>query len=101
MGVDNIVQLITDNAPVCKVARMILETKYPNIFLTPCIVHSLNLALKSIASDLPWMSKIIEDAKLIKNVVQNHTHALTIYRKHSHLSFLEWRTLVLLSLLSC
>ena len=50
VGVDSCVQIITDNAPVCKAAGMIVETKYPQIFWTPCIVHSLNLAIKSIAA---------------------------------------------------
>ena len=29
VGVDSCVQIITDNAPVCKVVGMIVETKYP------------------------------------------------------------------------
>jgi hypothetical protein len=57
------VQIITDNAPVCKAAAMVVEDKYPQIFWTPCIVHSLNLALKSIASDVTWIRSLIEDAR--------------------------------------
>ena len=52
VGVDSCVQIIKDNAPVFKVVGMIVEVKYPQVFWTPCIVHSLNLALKSIASDV-------------------------------------------------
>ena len=62
VGVESCVQIITDNAPVCKAAGMIVEAKYPQVFWTPCIVHSLNLALKSIASDVIWIGNIIEDA---------------------------------------
>ena len=32
VGVDYCVQIITDNAPVCKAASMIVETKYPQVF---------------------------------------------------------------------
>ena len=89
VGVDSCVQIITDNAPVCKVAGMIVEAKYPQIFWTPCIVHSLNLALKSIASDVLWIGAIIEDARHIRNFVQNHTNALTIYKEYNNLSLLK------------
>ena len=71
-------QIITDNAPVCKAVGMIVEAKYPQIFWTPCIVHSLNLALKSIASDVIWMRILIDDACHIRNFVQNHNNALII-----------------------
>ena len=69
---------------------MIVETKYPQVFSfwTPCIVHSLNLALKSIASDVTWIGNIA-DARHIRNFVQNHTNALTIYKEYTHLSLLK------------
>jgi hypothetical protein len=89
VGVDSCVQIITDNALVCKAAGMVVEAKYPQIFWTPCIVHSLNLALKSIALDVTWIKSLIEDACHIHNFVQNHTNALTIYKKYTQLSFLK------------
>lgn len=89
VGIESCVQIITDNAPVCKAAGLIVETKYPQIFWTPCIVHSLNLALKSIASDVTWIGNLIEDARHIRNFVQNHTNALTIYKAYTHLSLLK------------
>ena len=45
VGVDFSVQNITDDIPVC----MHVEAKYPSILQTLHILHSLNLALKSIA----------------------------------------------------
>jgi hypothetical protein len=62
VGVDSCVQIITDNAPVCKAGGMVVEAKYPQIFWTPYIVHSLNFALKSIASDVTWIGSLVEDA---------------------------------------
>ena len=48
------VQIITNNAANCKSAGLIVQQKYENIFWTPCIVHTLNLALKNIcAAKLP------------------------------------------------
>eukprot|EP00253_Pinus_taeda_P002946 PITA_02946 len=86
VGVDSCVEIITDNAPVCKAAGMIVEAKYPQVFWTPCIVHSLNLALKSIASDVLWIGKIIENAQHIRNSVQN---PLAIYKEYRNLSLLK------------
>ena len=60
-----------------------------HVFWTHCIVHCLNLALKSIASDVTWIGKLIEDARHIHNFVQNHTNALTIYKEYTHLSLLK------------
>ena len=45
VGVDSCVQIIMNNAPVCKVANMIVEAKYPQVFSfwTPCIANLLIL----------------------------------------------------------
>jgi hypothetical protein len=83
VGVDSCVQIITDNAPICKAAGMIVEAKYPQIFWTPCIVHSLNLALKSIALDVTSMGSLIEEAHHIHNFIQNYTNALTTYKEYT------------------
>ena len=48
LGEANVVQIVTDNASNYKAAGLSIEGKYPHIFWTPCVVHSLNLALKSI-----------------------------------------------------
>ncbi|KAL7168345.1 hypothetical protein ACSBR2_038729 [Camellia fascicularis] len=46
IGKQNIVQIVTDNGSNFKAAGLTIENKYPHIFWTPCVVHSLNLALK-------------------------------------------------------
>lgn len=46
VGWQNVVQVITDNAPVCAKAGSLISSKYPTIFWTPCVVHTLNLACK-------------------------------------------------------
>eukprot|EP01018_Ginkgo_biloba_P032313 Gb_32272 [translate_table: standard] len=43
VGPSNVVQVITDNASVCKAVGLLVEARYDNIFWTPCVVHSLNL----------------------------------------------------------
>ena len=49
----------------------------------------MNLALKSIASDVTWIGNLIDDARHIWNFVQNHTNALTIYKQYTQLSLLK------------
>ena len=70
VGVDACVQIITDNAHVCKATIMIVEAKYSHIFWAHCIVHSLNLARESIASNVTWIGNLIDDAHHIRNFVQ-------------------------------
>ncbi|KAK5812454.1 hypothetical protein PVK06_027884 [Gossypium arboreum] len=53
VGAQNVVQVITDNAPVCKAMGSLVETQHPHILWTPymtksstplhCMAHSLNL----------------------------------------------------------
>eukprot|EP01018_Ginkgo_biloba_P010454 Gb_26948 [translate_table: standard] len=64
VGPSNVVQVITDNASVCKAVGLLVEARYENIFWTPCVVHSLNLILKKI-SKIEWIKKIIDEAKEI------------------------------------
>ena len=45
-----VVQVITDNAVACKAVGLIVEAKFRHIFWTPCVVHTLNLALKNICA---------------------------------------------------
>jgi hypothetical protein len=46
IGSHNVVQIITDNAPVCKGVGILIEAEFKQIFWTPCVDHTLNLALK-------------------------------------------------------
>jgi hypothetical protein len=50
IGPEKVVQVITDNAYVMKVDGSLIEAEYPYIFWTPCVVHTLNLALKNICA---------------------------------------------------
>ncbi|XP_030963547.1 uncharacterized protein LOC115984664 [Quercus lobata] len=50
VGHQHVVQIITDNASVMKAAGSIVEAEYSHIFWSPCVVHTLNLALKNICA---------------------------------------------------
>eukprot|EP01018_Ginkgo_biloba_P017446 Gb_05846 [translate_table: standard] len=58
-GVSNVVQVITNVAPICKVAGLLVQKKYKHILWTPCCVHALNNALKDIGN-FDWIVALIE-----------------------------------------
>ncbi|XP_021775239.1 uncharacterized protein LOC110739094 [Chenopodium quinoa] len=79
IGDQNVVQIITDNASNCKAAGELVEGRYPHIYWTPCVVHTLNLAMKSICAaknvlnnfevyyECHWITEVHADALFIKN----------------------------------
>eukprot|EP01018_Ginkgo_biloba_P040654 Gb_34589 [translate_table: standard] len=88
VGPSNVVQVITDNARVCKAAGLLVEVRYENIFLTPCVVHSLNFILKKIEK-IEWIKKITDEAKEIEMFITNHHKAQAIYRQFASLELLK------------
>ncbi|XP_022880766.1 uncharacterized protein LOC111398038 [Olea europaea var. sylvestris] len=98
IGSSNVVQIITDNASNYKSAGLSIETRYPHIFWTPCVVHSLNLALKSIYDPsekspqyayCKWIVDLVSDVENIRNFIVNHEMALAIYNKYFKLCLLR------------
>ncbi|XP_012831558.1 PREDICTED: uncharacterized protein LOC105952541 [Erythranthe guttata] len=101
VGHQKVVQIITDNASNCKAAGELIEGWYPHIFWTPCVVHTLNLALKNICSaknvesnletyDLcSWITIVHEDAVQVKNFIMNHAMILAMYKRFAHLKLLS------------
>ncbi|KAH1107864.1 hypothetical protein J1N35_011632 [Gossypium stocksii] len=66
VGAQNVVQVITDNALICKAAGSIVETQHPHIFWTPC-VKLLAVADTQFASMIVMLKRL----KLIKRGLQN------------------------------
>ncbi|GAV59820.1 DUF659 domain-containing protein, partial [Cephalotus follicularis] len=100
VGPHNVLQVVTDNAPVCKAAGLLIETQYLHIFWTPCVVHTLNLALKNICvvkhteanevvfEECNWISTIHGDVMFIKNFIMNHSMRLAMFNEFVHLKML-------------
>eukprot|EP01018_Ginkgo_biloba_P014566 Gb_29916 [translate_table: standard] len=88
VGLSNVVQVITDNAKVCKAFGLLVEARYKHIFWTPYAVHSLNLILKKIGN-IEWIKKITDEAKGIKMFITNHHMAQAIYRQFTSLELLK------------
>ncbi|XP_076921849.1 uncharacterized protein LOC143583425 [Bidens hawaiensis] len=101
IGHQNVVQIITDNAANCKAAGEIIESQFPHIYWTPCVVHTLNLALKNICSPryvetnvtpyekCKWIKEVHTDALAIKNFIMNHNMRLSILNKFSPIRLLS------------
>eukprot|EP01018_Ginkgo_biloba_P014700 Gb_27243 [translate_table: standard] len=88
VGPSNVVQVITNNARVCKAAGLLVEARYENIFWTPCVVHSLNLILKKI-DKIEWIKKITDEAKEIEMFLTNNHMAQAIYQQFACLELLK------------
>ena len=89
VGAENVVQVITDNAKVCKATGMIVEGKYQHIFWTPCAVNSLNLMLSKMGTQIEWIKQIFEEAKEIQSFITNHHMSQAIYREFANLELLK------------
>ncbi|KAJ9538838.1 hypothetical protein OSB04_031571 [Centaurea solstitialis] len=101
IGHQNVVQITTNNAVNCKAAGEIIESQFPHIYWTPCVVHTLNLALKNICSprnvetnqltyeQCSWIKEVHEEALAIKNFIMNHNMRLSIFTKFTSLRLLS------------
>eukprot|EP00253_Pinus_taeda_P010103 PITA_10103 len=68
----NVVQVVMNNAQVCKVAGLIMEGRYDHILWTPCAIHSLNLMLAKI-SEIEWINEMCVVAKEIQTFITSHS----------------------------
>ena len=62
VGVENVVQVITDNASNYVLAGKMLEEKHKTIFWTPCVAHCIDLMLEDIGKQ-EWIKNTTEHAK--------------------------------------
>ena len=91
VGAKNVVQVITDNATVCRAAGLIVEGKYKHIVWTPCAVHSLNLMLSKMEAQIGWIRLIFEEAKGIQGFITNHHMSQGIYMEFVKLELLKYQ----------
>ena len=93
IGPEKVVQVITDNDYVMKAVGSLIEAEYPHIFWTPCVVHTLNLALKNICTpknternevtyvECNWIAQIADDASFIRVFIMNHSMRLAMFNE--------------------
>ncbi|XP_057848458.2 uncharacterized protein LOC131058955 [Cryptomeria japonica] len=68
VGVENVVQIITDNAAAYVSAGGILQERHPTLFWTPCATHVLDLLLED-KGKLEWVTPVVEDARRITKYI--------------------------------
>ncbi|XP_061356551.1 uncharacterized protein LOC133300978 [Gastrolobium bilobum] len=101
VGEANVVQVITDNAANCKGAGQLIEQEFSTITWTPCVVHTLSLAVKNICAaknvesnqityeECSWISDIVGDVAAIKHFIMNHSMRLAIFNEFVSLKLLS------------
>ncbi|XP_050290083.1 uncharacterized protein LOC126728272 [Quercus robur] len=83
IGVEYIVQLITDNASAYKKAGKKLQQKYGTLFWFPCAAHCIDLMLENIANPrwFPLIDEAIKKEKKITKFIYNHGVVLDLMRQ--------------------
>jgi hypothetical protein len=71
VGVDSVIQVVTDSATIYKVAGRLVEQKFSWITWTPCTPHCLDLLLENVGK-LPWAAKVVAEAKAVVQFITNH-----------------------------
>jgi hypothetical protein len=71
VGVDSVIQVITDSAVVCKAAGRLVEQEFSWITWTPCTPHCLDLLLEDVGK-LPWAAEVVAEAKAVVKFITNH-----------------------------
>ncbi|KAH9308769.1 hypothetical protein KI387_036680, partial [Taxus chinensis] len=82
VGVENVVQIITDNASNYVLAGKMLEAKHKTIFWTPCAAHCIDLMLEDIGKK-DWIKNTVEHGKSITKYIYNHSWVLNLMRKNT------------------
>eukprot|EP00253_Pinus_taeda_P025012 PITA_25012 len=93
IGPYNVIQVITGNAPNCKAVGAIIEDKYPNIFWSGCLVHTLNLLMHEVVKNknaqYKWIGDLYKKGKQMIKFITNHSNTHGLFRSHSRLELLK------------
>ncbi|KAF2322166.1 hypothetical protein GH714_008096 [Hevea brasiliensis] len=71
IGVDQVVQLITNDASI---SEEMLTSMYPKICSTQCVAHRIHVFLKDVYHQVEWVQRLLRTSKLIvKNLHEDAT----------------------------
>lgn len=79
IGVDNVVQVITNNDSSNEMAGRLLEEKRTHLYWSPCAAHCLDLILEDIAK-LPTIKRTIKRAIELTGYIYNFTSLINMMR---------------------
>ena len=80
IGVQNVVQVIIDNAANYVSAGRMLMERHPTLFWTPCAAHCLDLLLEDMGK-LSFIKEAVHMARSIPKFIYNHAFVLSRMRK--------------------
>eukprot|EP00253_Pinus_taeda_P001557 PITA_01557 len=80
IGVQNVVQVITDNAANYVSAGKMLMERHPTLFWTPCAAHCLDLLLEDMRK-LSFIKEAVDMARSIPKFIYNHAFVLSLMRR--------------------
>lgn len=84
----NFMQVVPNVAEMCRSAKLLIHSKYENIFWTPYCVHELNNALKDI-SEIQNVSTLVATTRDVHMLISNHNTFLAMYKPHLRKEFLK------------
>lgn len=80
VGLENVVQVITDSAASFVYAGRLLMAKYTTLFWSPCASFCIDKMLEDISKQ-EWVSTVLEEAKTITHFIYSHAWILNTMRK--------------------
>lgn len=80
VGVENVVQIITDTSASYVCAGRLLMAKYNSLFWSPCASNCVNKMLEDIGKQ-DWVCKVLEEAKTITRYIYSHSWTLNMMRR--------------------
>jgi hypothetical protein len=80
VGLQHVVQVITENAANYVVVGRMLMSRYPTLFSTPYVAHCLDLMLEDMGK-IDWIKDDIDSARSITKFIYNHTFVISLMRK--------------------
>ena len=80
VGVNNVVQVVTDNGANYKAAGKLLMERIPTLYWSPCACHCLDLMLEDIGK-LKAFKKPIARGRRVTNFIYRHGRILSLMRK--------------------
>lgn len=82
VGIENVVQVMTDSSPSFIYAGSLLMAKYVSLFCSPCASYYINKMLEDMSKQ-EWVCTVLEDAKTVARYIYSNPSTLNMMRKFS------------------
>ncbi|XP_070048411.1 uncharacterized protein [Nicotiana tomentosiformis] len=82
IGMNNVVQVITDSSASYIYAGTLLTDKYPSVFWSPCASHCINKMLEDFSKH-EWVNFVLDEANTITKYIYGNHWILNMMRKFS------------------